>query len=973
MTGLRLHWPSIRGRARADAGPLLLVAGVITAVVLLAGATPPLIRSTSDDATRDAVRRASDDAAVQVEAEWPDDYGPTGGRLRAPQLAADVADVAGRADGELDPGLRTALRPPVSAVSSISLMITDGSVQRRLQLEYLSDSTGEPDVTWVAGRAPGPSSTDEFLEIPLNGAPWPVQVGLSEADAKALGAKPGDRIPVQDERRNPYDVRVTGVFRPTDANDPVWDQAPWVLDPVANRDGFGSTRIGALLTADSLPDARLAFRSDQLRRVVRFDADPATLTWESAQALAASVAGLKGGSAVSAERDLSLKWSTQLDSVLRDLREQVATATAQASVLLIGVLTVALLVIALAADLLTRRRATALTTARRRGAALPGLATELAVESVAVGVPAAVLGLALAFAFTGSASLTWVAPFVVIALAAGPAFGTLAAARATRDRRAPANRSARRWIRRTGLIRRVTLDASLVALAAASLVALHQRGIGSTTDLPAAAPTLCALALTLLVMRLLPLGTGLWLRLSLRSRRPLALFGAARAAATASRLLPALTLTTALALGSFAVTLYTTTDRGLTEGAWEATGADARLTLTSDSTRGAAEVAARTAAAPGVRHAVAAQVSDNTHFIVDNVSVPVRLVVVDIAAFRQLLADTPLPELPSAVPLTATGQGPVPALVRTADGSLAPGMQFRLPVVTNQAVALTAVGAAPAPGRRRRRGHHRRRDRHGRRAAGRGEHHLGHRSRRGRGGPGRGHRRTGRRPERSARGTPIGPADRRPGPPRPALGGDPAGPRPARLRTGRGGQCARTLGDPGPAAHPGPAPAGHPARRRGRTDAPGPGRGDLRSAAGRPARMARARPPGVAPADRAGRRSGGRHALVDTRGRHRGGPGAHRGGRRDRGGSRPPTTTAQRDPPRRRPLTRRTPQAWPRRDSQTASTVNSAACSGVSSAGGSPASISTDPGRVTSPCASHGGGASCVVRGGEPSTSGLTT
>jgi putative ABC transport system permease protein len=47
-----IHWPSVRGRARADAGPLLLAAAVVTVVTLLASATPPLLRATADDAVR---------------------------------------------------------------------------------------------------------------------------------------------------------------------------------------------------------------------------------------------------------------------------------------------------------------------------------------------------------------------------------------------------------------------------------------------------------------------------------------------------------------------------------------------------------------------------------------------------------------------------------------------------------------------------------------------------------------------------------------------------------------------------------------------------------------------------------------------------------------------------------------------------------------------------------------------------------
>ncbi|MCO8275151.1 ABC transporter permease [Actinoplanes sp. TRM 88003] len=697
-----LHWPSIRGRARADAGPLLLVALVVTVVALLAGATPPVLRSTSDEATRDAVRRAADDAAVRVEAEWPDDYGPNGGRVRAPLLADDVASLAHLAEGELEPSLRSALQPPVATVSSISMAVTDGSVQRRLQLEYLHSGDDGPAVTWIAGKAPGPSTPDESIEIPLNGAPWPMQIGLSEAEATVLGAKPGDRIPVQDDRRTPYDVRVSGIFRPVDPADPAWRLAPWLLQPAANRDGLGSTRFGGLLSDESLSDARLAFRSDQLRRSVRFDADPGTLTWESAQALASAVATLKGLSAVSAERDTSLKWATQLDSVLRDLRNQIATASAQAAVLLIAVLAGALLVVSLAADLLTRRRTPALTTARQRGAGLPTIAAELAVESTVVAVPAAALGLALAAVVTGSAALTWVVPFLVLAVAAGPAFGTLAAARATRDKRAPANRSARRWALRTVLLRRAAIDVAVVVLAIGALVALRQRGIGTAEDgdvgLPAAAPTLGALAAALLLVRLLPAGTGAALKLSLRSRRPLVLFAAARAAATASRLLPALAVTAAIALASFAITLHATTDRGLSDGAWQAVGADVQLTLGTEAAGSTAEIAQQVAAAPGVRHAVAARVVDSERFIADNTSIVARLVVVDTAALRQLRAGTPLAGLPDPGGLTTAVDGTVPALVRTSDDSLRPGTSFRLPLRTNTFTPMTAVGPAPAIG-----------------------------------------------------------------------------------------------------------------------------------------------------------------------------------------------------------------------------------------------------------------------------------
>ncbi|GAA0579960.1 FtsX-like permease family protein [Paractinoplanes ferrugineus] len=696
-----LHWPSIRGRARADLGPLLLVAVVVLLITTLAAAVPPLLRSTADKAAREAIRRAGSDAAVQVQAEWEPDYGPNGGRVRYPSLSEDVDDFRTRAEGQLDPELRTALKAPITAVSSVTLQVTDGSVQRHFQADYVRDEHGGPAVTWVSGHAPGATAAGN-IEIPLNGPKWQVQVGLSEANAAALKLRPGDPVPVQDDLRTKYNVLVSGIFRVDDPNDPAWLVAPWLVRPAADLDGSGSTRLGGLLTADSLPDGRLAFLEDQFRRTVWFAADPDKITWQSAQELAATVAALKSTSASSGERDSSLKWDTRLDGVLRDVRAQVDAAQAQASVLLIAVLAGAVLVLLLAADLLARRRSAALTTARQRGAGLPTLFAELLLESLVTALPAAALGLAAAYLLAGGAALPWAAPVVVCAVLAGPAFGVLAAARATRDRRVPANRSARRWQERTVQLRRASVDLAVLAAAAGAIVSLRQRGVADTA-LPAGAPTLGVVAGALLLVRLMPAGTGLVLRQTLRSRSPLAVFGAARAAATSTRALPLLVLTTAVALAGFAVTLEATTARGMADGAWQSVGADARLDAGPDSSDKIPEIAAQVAAAPGVTRAVPAQVIDGVRVIADGNSLTPSLVIVDAAQFRRLLAATPLPDAPGLNGLT----GPR-ALVRAGDGSLHPGqtLQLRLPndkvVLGNSADStvypLTAVGTAPIVG-----------------------------------------------------------------------------------------------------------------------------------------------------------------------------------------------------------------------------------------------------------------------------------
>ncbi|MEO3888440.1 FtsX-like permease family protein [Nonomuraea sp. B5E05] len=555
------HWPSVAGRARADAGPLLLAAVVVAAITLLAGAVPPLLSATADAAVRDAVRRNGGD--LQVHSRMEVDDGPNGSRVRHPRLAEGVDDFRVRATDELGPGLRAALHPPVATVISPTLKITDGSVLRTFQLAYVARDGG-PDVTWIAGGPPRPTAS-ATAAVPYDAPPWPVQVGLSEADAAALQLRPGARLPLADDQGNVKKVQVSGIFRPRDSRDPAWRLLPSLLSPVAGAGGTGFTRFAGLLSRDSLPDARLAFGRDELRRTVWFTPDPARLTWAVVPSVVAKVVALKAASGSSGARDGSLKWEARLDGVLRTVSSQVDAASAQASVLLVALLAVAVLVLLLAADLLVHRRAPALAAARQRGMSLPVTGGELLLESAVMALLAAAAGLGLARAVAPGVSWEWIAPVVVTAVAAGPAFGTLTAARATRDRRLPANRSARRWVRNTVRLRRAALETGVLAAASGAIVALYQRGIGGGV-LPASAPALCALAGALMLARALPLAMRFVLERLLRSSRPLAVFGAARAAAASARVLPLLVLVTSVTLASYALTFAAAVGHGTADG-----------------------------------------------------------------------------------------------------------------------------------------------------------------------------------------------------------------------------------------------------------------------------------------------------------------------------------------------------------------------------------------------------------------------
>ncbi|MET8527961.1 FtsX-like permease family protein [Micromonospora sp. NPDC005172] len=705
------HWPSIRGRGRADAGPLLLTAAVIAAVALLAGAVPVLLRTAADEAVRDTVRRAGQDSNVLAHAAWERDDGPTGGRVRTAGLAEDVDNFRVRAKRALGPDLDAALLPPIAVVSGPILNVTEGNAPRTFQFTYLAGDSGGPDVTWVAGSAPGPAVPGEFVEAPYNGPPWPVQVGLSEVDAAALDLGPGDRIPLKDGRGRGKDVRISGIYRPADSADPAWLLAPALLRPVPGIDGMGITRFAGLLSRESLPDARLAVDQDQLRRTVQFTPEPDALTWDTTATLASRVVELKATSGSSGARDDSLKWESQLDTALRDARGRISAAWAQAAVLLTGVLTATVLLLLLAAALLVARRGPALSVARQRGAALPDLGAELAMESTAVSLSAAAVGLALARVAAPDVSWPWAVPVVLAGAVAAPAFGILAAARASRDRRQPANPAARRWVRATGELRRFAVEAAVLIAAVAAFVTLHQGGLlpvasgssgtGELTGdliLPISALSLGVLVGALVLLRLLPVGARLALRRALRSRRPLAVFGAARATTTAGRALPLLVLVSATALASFALILGSTVSRGLADGAWSTVGADARLDVGAEAEAATAGVAERVAAAPGVEQVVVAQVTDSAHVFAESTLFTPRLVVVDADAFQRLLASTPLPDAPALARLTVPGPGggDVPALVRSGNGDLRTGMRLQLSRDDAPAIRLTAVGTAPS-------------------------------------------------------------------------------------------------------------------------------------------------------------------------------------------------------------------------------------------------------------------------------------
>ena len=684
----RLQAASIFGRARADVVALVLMASVVALTALLASAVPPVAERAADRAVASAV---ADDAGratlVGTSPGRPQDTTT----VRDPRAAAGVREDAAVAALDLPPDLSAVLNPPVGSVTTSELQVLGDGPGRYLRLAYVSGARGAPAVRWVGGQAPG-GGLEGGGESPDESSPWPVQVGLTRAAATALGVEVGDQLDAVDDESRGIDVRVSGIFVAEDADDEAWQADPRLLHP--NDAAPVRVSASALVSDGSLPDLPLAVPADDLTRRVLFTPRAAQFHWRQTESLARAAASLKAKPSRYADGGVSRSWDTQLDSVLRRAHDEAATARAQAAVLVLGLLAGAGLVLALTAQLLVRRRSTALVVARERGAGLGTIAAELLVESVALTTVATAAGIAATWLLVGSVSWTWTLPVAVVAILAVPVAGLKVAADATSARRVPANRGARRRLLLARRLRRVVAEASVVAATLAALLALHQRGVvstgsdGSVDLLAVSAPTLVMVLGALAVLRLVPWAARVTLSRLRRSARAVPFLSAASAVGDAARPLPFLVVSLAVGQLVFGAAVAASLAHGQTAEAWRSVGADARLQ--AEQSPGLVSVARRVAETPGVDAAVAARVADGVLASSGTSAAVVRLVVVDSAAYERLLSGTPYP----APQLRRLGRGDNAAVPALVGGGLS-GRRDLTISWQDAEVPLRVVGSAP--------------------------------------------------------------------------------------------------------------------------------------------------------------------------------------------------------------------------------------------------------------------------------------
>jgi len=625
----------------------LLIVAFASALVL---AAPFLIAQRVDDGARESVAAAGPRADVLVHALVgdPNAYTPEA----TPEQIETLADFA---IDNLPPSLNAVAR---DATPSIVSPLLD-AVQTLPEYDDLS--------VRLALLSPAMEERFEVVEgrLPANGegAGRP-EVVVTRATAEGSGLEVDSTLTLFGSSTGLLVVGIVEPKEPAVADEWPWFDVPSILEP--SRPSSTTGRLGLDITV--LTDAQGITAVQQpmgggtpWNAVVRIRLDPEKFTNDLRVGVIAELSGLeREGSEVAGGTFVIVRVTSGFVQTLESFSAQARAAVAQMTMMIAGAGGVALLALVLVGRLLVLRRSRELGLERARGATLASIGARSLVESVLVAVLGGALG--AAFAIWIGAELTLFAVLVVAVAALAPPLQSMIVARQLwSGRREPANRADREAIVRQRRARRLVLEGTILALAAASLYAIRSRGLLQTRSdgidpLLASAPLLLALAASVLILRLFPLVLRAVTRAAARSRGALGILGATQAQRSISAI-PVLSLTLAVALGVGGALLLDTVRSGTMDASWERVGGDARL----DGRVVDGDVAA-VRAAPGVDAASAIYVNAGTDLAAGSLRSVATLVAVDddYADFAGRL-----PRAADTAPLArlSEGDGALPVLV----------------------------------------------------------------------------------------------------------------------------------------------------------------------------------------------------------------------------------------------------------------------------------------------------------------------
>jgi putative ABC transport system permease protein len=544
-------------RLRADLAAVIGILSLIAITAALAVAVPAHINTTLDRAAPEAVQAAGADADLRLRATIGNASGdnPTTAE-RLIDFSTEVLDrlpnTLSEAVSQVSVGI---LAPEMAGRSSIGTA--------RVQIGVL-DPSAASSFEVLSGQLPPTSSPPAQSS---DASSVPVVISKAAADATAFGL--GDSFTVG-ETSSDDDITLTiaAVVDTADPSAQAWTDLPgfWDPQPLTSRGAQTGAKFTVLAHAAGFDGVSARF-PDTSVGTVRVSFDPASFDMQRFEDVQESIDALKTSpGSLTESSPISVAVSSDYKRALESFPLAAAAARAQLSTLAAGLLGVAVLVTILASTALTRRRQFEIQLLRSRGASLPLIVGHAAVESVALTLLGAGIGVLIAVLLgfqLGSPQLLAVAAgFFVIT----PVAGSLGHALVR-----PSSRRA--------IALRVAGVSALVVTTITAVVALRSGAgaVGADIDvLSLAAPVLCAGVVTLALAPLPAVLLRSTSALTERTRGPgLLLGGASGRDGRALVTLVALTLSVSVAVTS--LVLLHTVSSGQESTSWRAVGADVRV------------------------------------------------------------------------------------------------------------------------------------------------------------------------------------------------------------------------------------------------------------------------------------------------------------------------------------------------------------------------------------------------------------
>jgi putative ABC transport system permease protein len=648
-------------RSRVERGVVLVLFVLVAVTSLVVAVSPRLFERAADEGLRYEVRRGT---AIQrnlmfstIDRIRPGDDDPTQrivgrGVARLERVPPSVRDVVASTDYVFETP-RFGLVAPPNFTTYVTMRYQDGVADR---------------LAFAAGRTPAalPPPVDPAAAVRF-------EIALSADTARAVLVEVGDVLPASLDPNDPMvrpffprpsadvEFEVVGLFDVADPLDPAWFD-----DPAYDQAAIGGTLEVPIAFATALiaPSAYEAvfdlglpsrYEWRHVIDVERLDADRLETLVPDLHRLDTAFGTNRGGPGSTVYR------SGLLEAIERYAAQRAASA-AVLSVAALGPLAVAAGALALVAVVIIRRRRSALTLSRDRGASSGQLLAAQFWEGLVITVPAAIAGLLAARIAVPARSDPVSSTGAVLVAIAVTVLLLLATWSPARRARRDADRDDAA-ARRPGP-RRFVFEATVVAVAFAAAWLLRERGLGdqradgASADFDpflAAAPVLIGIATALLTIRLYPLPVRAlaWSSAHRRDLIPsLGLRSIGRDPGAAY--LPLLVVTLTVAIGVFSSVIASTIERGQTLASWQETGADYRFEAAGPT---GLPSEADLAAVPGVEAVASGSVlQTSTALDEPDHRAPTTLVAIDLPAYEAVLAGSPVERtFPAAMTASPSG------------------------------------------------------------------------------------------------------------------------------------------------------------------------------------------------------------------------------------------------------------------------------------------------------------------------------